>query len=56
MIVYFDGDVVLYVLSDVLFGVIVVGDIGCYFLDIDDKWKGVDSCEFFKDVYCCVKV
>lgn len=34
-IVYSDGDVVLYVLIDVLLGVVVLGDIGKFFFDID---------------------
>lgn len=28
LFVYFDGDVVIYVLCDVIFGVLVLGDIG----------------------------
>lgn len=38
---YFDVDVVLYVIIDVIFGVIGDGDIGQYFLLSDFVWKGV---------------
>lgn len=34
----------LYVLCDVILGVVVMGDIGKYFFDIDDVYVGVDSC------------
>lgn len=44
MLVYLDGDVLLYVLCDVMLGVVVFGDIGKYFFDIDDVYVGVDSC------------
>jgi 2-C-methyl-D-erythritol 2,4-cyclodiphosphate synthase len=40
---YFDVDVVLYVVGDVILGVASLGDIGELFPDIDDKWKGILS-------------
>lgn len=44
VVVYFDGDVVFYVVVDVLFLGFVLGDIGQYFFDIVVEWKGMDLC------------
>lgn len=38
-----DGDVALHALSDALLGALALGDIGHYFPDTDDAWKGADS-------------
>lgn len=40
---YFDGDVVIYVLCDVILGVFVMGDIGKYFFDIVSEYENIDS-------------
>lgn len=53
---YLDVDVLLYVIIDVLFGVVVFGDIGCYFFDMDVVFKGVDSCVLLCVCVECVKV
>lgn len=42
LIGYLDVDVLLYMIVDVCLGVIVVGDIGKYFFDIDLVFKDVD--------------
>lgn len=51
MIGYSDVDVLLYVIMDVLFGVVCLGDIGMMFLNIDFKNWGKDFGEMFRVVY-----
>lgn len=48
---YFDVDVLIYVIMDFILGVLVLGDIGKYFLDIDEEYKGVDSMKLLEYVY-----
>ena len=38
-----DGDVLIHSLIDALLGAIGAGDIGEFFPDTDDKFKGIDS-------------
>lgn len=48
--VYSDGDVLLYVVIDVILGVIKGGDIGEWFFDNDFKYKNAFFKEFLKIV------
>lgn len=47
---YFDGDVFLYVIIDVIIGVLGLGDIGLYFLDNDENLKDIDSVILLKKI------
>jgi 2-C-methyl-D-erythritol 2,4-cyclodiphosphate synthase len=38
-----DGDVAIHALCDALLGCLALGDIGKYFPDNSDEWKGIDS-------------
>ncbi len=38
-----DGDVALHALADALLGALALGDIGHYFPDHDERWRGADS-------------
>ena len=38
-----DGDVALHALCDAILGALALGDIGYYFPDTEDEWKGIDS-------------
>jgi 2-C-methyl-D-erythritol 2,4-cyclodiphosphate synthase len=38
-----DGDVLIHALCDALLGAAALRDIGVYFPDTDDKYKGIDS-------------
>lgn len=46
-----DADVVLHALMDALLGALALGDIGKYFPDSDEKYKGADSVQLLKRVY-----
>ena len=46
-----DADVALHALMDALLGALAFGDIGKFFPDSDEKWRGVDSVELLKTVY-----
>lgn len=45
-----DGDVAIHALCDALLGALALGDIGHFFPDTDDRWKGVDSTELLAAV------
>ncbi len=45
-----DGDVVIHALCDALLGAMALGDIGKYFPDTDDSFKGIDSRILLKEV------
>ncbi len=55
LIAHSDGDVALHALTDALLGAIAEGDIGRHFPDTDEKWKGANSRELMKEVYCLVQ-
>ncbi len=38
-----DGDVAIHALCDAILGALALGDIGHYFPDNSDQWKGIDS-------------
>lgn len=38
-----DGDVLLHALADALLGALALGDIGHFFPDTDEAWRGADS-------------
>lgn len=45
-----DGDVVLHALSDALLGAAAMGDIGQYFPETDNTFKGIDSRILLREV------
>jgi len=45
-----DGDVLLHALSDALLGAIGAGDIGEWFPDNDEKYKGIDSTILLREI------
>ena len=45
-----DADVPLHALMDALLGALALGDIGKYFPDTDEKWRGASSAEMLKAV------
>ena len=45
-----DGDVALHALMDAVLGAAGLGDIGRWFPDNDDRWKGADSAELLREV------
>ena len=46
-----DADVPLHALMDALLGALALGDIGKFFPDSDEKWRGADSAALLKKVY-----
>lgn len=46
-----DADVPIHALMDALLGALALGDIGKYFPDSEEKYKGADSLELLKTVY-----
>ncbi len=38
-----DADVLLHAITDALLGAAALGDIGTYFSDTDERWRGADS-------------
>ncbi len=45
-----DADVLLHAVTDALLGAAGLGDIGDWFPDTDDRWKGADSAELLRIV------
>jgi len=45
-----DADVATHALMDALLGAAALGDIGRYFPDSDERWRGADSIELLKTV------
>lgn len=45
-----DGDCVVHALMDALIGAAGLGDIGGYFPDTDEQWRGADSMAMLRDV------
>lgn len=45
-----DADVLLHAVSDALLGAAALGDIGKYFPDTDDRYKGADSLVLLREV------
>lgn len=50
-----DGDVLLHALTDALLGALALGDIGHWFPDTDEKWRGADSGILLQAVYQDIK-
>jgi len=50
-----DGDVLLHALTDALLGALALGDIGHWFPDTDEQWRGADSGKLLQAVYAEVK-
>ena len=46
-----DADAPLHALSDALLGAAALGDIGKFFPDTDEVWRGADSILLLKEVY-----
>ncbi len=46
-----DGDVLLHALTDALLGALALGDIGHWFPDTDEQWRGADSGQLLTAVY-----
>ncbi|WP_394260694.1 2-C-methyl-D-erythritol 2,4-cyclodiphosphate synthase [Moraxella boevrei] len=51
LLAHSDGDVVLHALCDALLGALALGDIGQFFPDTDEQYKGIDSKILLKEVY-----
>ena len=49
-----DADVPLHALMDALLGALALGDIGKYFSDSDEKWRGANSTDLLKKVYSII--
>ena len=50
-----DGDVAIHALCDALLGALSLGDIGHYFPDTSDDWKGIDSKILLGKVYDMIR-
>lgn len=50
-----DADVLLHAISDSLLGAAALGDIGKFFPDTDEKYKGADSLKLLEQVYAKLK-
>jgi len=46
-----DGDVLLHAISDALLGALALGDIGHWFPDTEERWRGADSRSLLREVY-----
>ena len=54
-IAHSDGDVAIHALNDALLGALALGDIGKYFPDTSDEFKGIDSKILLKRVMDLVR-
>ena len=52
LLAHSDGDVLLHAIGDAILGACGKKDIGCYFPDIDPKYKGISSVELIKEIMC----
>lgn len=50
LVAHSDGDVVLHAVCDALLGALALGDIGHFYPDTDDRYKGIDSMVLLRDV------
>lgn len=50
-----DGDVAIHALCDALLGALALGDIGKYFPDTSDEYKGIDSRILLKRIFEMVR-
>ena len=46
-----DADVPLHALMDAMLGALSLGDIGAFFPDTDEKWRGADSLELLRYIF-----
>ena len=46
-----DADVLLHAIIDAVLGSLAWGDIGRWFPDTDEKYRGADSCTLFREVW-----
>lgn len=51
IIAHSDGDVLLHAMSDALLGALSLGDIGHWFPDTEERWRGADSRSLLREVY-----
>lgn len=45
-----DADVLLHAITESIIGAMALGDIGTFFPDTDDKYKGIDSMVLLKEI------
>ena len=50
-----DGDALLHAITDAVLGASALGDIGSYFPDTDEKWRGADSKKLLSLAWNAVK-
>jgi 2-C-methyl-D-erythritol 2,4-cyclodiphosphate synthase len=48
LVAHSDGDVVIHVLCDAIFGALALGDIGQHFPPSDERWRHADSRQFLR--------
>ncbi len=51
LVAHSDGDVVLHALCDALLGALALGDLGRWFPDSSEQWRGADSMVLLDRVY-----
>ena len=55
LVAHSDGDVLVHAVMDALLSAAGLRDIGCYFPDTDEKFKGANSLEMLKEVVVILK-
>lgn len=45
-----DADVLLHAITEAIIGALALGDIGTFFPDTDDKYKGIDSMVLLREI------